>query len=131
MTVTRIYALMITEPQQFGRDSESVAVRYLAENGYEILERNYRSPWGEIDIIAKDGDTIVFAEVKSVRTNHFGHPKSAVTWQKQRKISITAQHWLKTSRQSRAKARFDVVAIRSEKNNTVVELIRNAFGIVG
>jgi len=122
---------MITGQHQFGRDSEALAAEYLAEKGYEILERNYRTPRGEIDIIAKDGDTIVFVEVKSARTNHFGHPKSAVTLQKQRKIQYAALQWLKASGSSSAKARFDVLAICSEKNNTVVELIRNAFGLAG
>ncbi len=122
---------MITGQHQFGKDSEALAAEYLAENGYEILQRNYRTPRGEIDIIAKDGDTIVFVEVKSARTNHFGHPKSAVTLQKQRKIQFAALQWLKASGSSSAKARFDVLAICSEKNNTVVELIRNAFGLAG
>lgn len=121
---------MMTEPQQFGRDSEALAARYLAEKGYEILEQNYRSPRGEIDIIAKEGDTIVFVEVKSGRSSHFGHPKGYVTCQKQKKISMTALHWLKASGQSRAKARFDVIAVCSKKNNTVIELIRNAFGLI-
>ncbi len=122
---------MINKAHQFGRDSEALAAEYLAEKGYEILERNYRTSRGEIDIVAKDGDTIVFVEVKSARTKHFGHPKSAVTLQKQRKIQSAALQWLKASRQSSAKARFDVLAICSEKNNTVVELIRNAFGLAG
>lgn len=121
---------MITEAQQFGRNSETLAARYLAEKGYEILEQNYRSPRGEIDIIAKDGDTIVFVEVKSGRSPRFGHPKGYVTYHKQRKIQFAALHWLKASGCSRAKARFDVIAVCSEKNNTVIELIRNAFGLI-
>jgi len=118
---------MFNTARQFGKQSESLAVRYLEKNGYVILERNYRIREGEIDIIAKDGDTIVFIEVKARRSGKFGNPKWAVTPGKQKKISLTALHYLKATNRSNAKARFDVVTIRSEKNSSDMEIIKNAF----
>ena len=113
--------------QKFGKESESVAVRYLKRNGYKILEQNYRNKIGEIDIIAKDKKTLVFVEVKATRTDSFGNPKWAVTPKKQRKISMVALYYLKATKQNNAKARFDVVAIISSIDNPRIELIKNAF----
>jgi putative endonuclease len=117
---------MQTHRQQFGTDSESMAVNYLKENGYQIIERNYRTKIGEIDIIAKDGDTIVFVEVKARKSRAY-NPKEAVTNSKKRKISMVALYYLKSTRQINVRARFDVVAIDSAKNSGAVEIIKNAF----
>lgn len=117
---------MQTQRQQFGTDSESMAVNYLKENGYQIIERNYRTKIGEIDIIAKDGDTIVFVEVKARKSRAY-NPKEAVTNSKKRKISMVALYYLKSTRQINVRARFDVVAIDSAKNSGAVEIIKNAF----
>jgi putative endonuclease len=121
---------MLNLRQQYGAQSESLAARLLQQRGYTILETNYRTPLGEIDLIARDRDTIVFVEVKARRTSGFGGPKWAVTPKKQRKISMVALYYLKTTRQSRAKARFDVVAIRSLAEPPQVEIIRNAFDLL-
>ena len=118
---------MPNKRQQYGKESESVAVRYLKKNGYKILEQNYRNKLGEIDIIAKDKKTLVFVEVKATRTDSFGNPKWAVTPKKQKKISMVALFYLKATKQSNVKARFDVVAIRSSQDNPRIELIKNAF----
>ncbi len=118
---------MPNKRQQYGKESESVAVRYLKKNGYKILEQNYRNKLGEIDIIAKDKKTLVFVEVKATRTDSFGNPKWAVTPKKQRKISMVALYYLKATKQNKVKARFDVVAISSSPDNPGVELIKNAF----
>jgi putative endonuclease len=95
--------------------------------GYRILEQNYRTVLGEIDIIARDRDTLVFVEVKARTSWRYGNPKSAVTPRKQRKISMVALHYLKSTAQSRVKARFDVVAIHSASAAPQIELIKNAF----
>ncbi len=118
---------MADERKQFGESGESLAVRHLKRAGYRILERNYRTKLGEIDIIAKDHDTIVFVEVKTRRSDHFGNPKWAVTPKKQRKISMVALFYLKSTQQSQAKARFDVVTISPMLENTGIEIIKNAF----
>jgi len=121
---------MLNLRQQYGAQSESLAARLLKQRGYRILETNYRTPLGEIDIIARDRDTIVFVEVKARRSLGFGGPKWAVTPKKQRKISMVALYYLKTTRQSQAKARFDVVAIRSLVEPPQVEIIQNAFDLL-
>jgi putative endonuclease len=120
-------ARMLNRKQKFGEKGESIAARYLKKNGYKILEKNYRTKLGEIDIIAKDRDTIVFVEVKSRRTWRFGNPKWAVTPKKQRKISMVALYYLKTTDRRRAKARFDVVAVISTGGKPQIEIIKNAF----
>lgn len=126
---------MTTKYQQFGKKSESVAVNYLKKQGYRIIELNYRTKLGEIDIIAKQKGTLVFIEVKARKSNRFGRPELAVTPKKQRKISMVALYYLKSTKQSNAKARFDVVAINSvnsvnsvkAKEGPSIKLIKNAF----
>ncbi len=115
--------------QQFGKKSESLAVRHLKKNKYKILEKNYRTKAGEIDIIARDRDTLAFIEVKARRSDEYGHPKGAVTRQKQKKISLVAMQYLKETRQSDARARFDVVSIRFDRNRPEIEIIKNAFEV--
>ncbi|MFC1825832.1 YraN family protein [Thermodesulfobacteriota bacterium] len=118
---------MLNQRQKFGKDSESLAVRHLKKNGYKILQQNYRTKLGEIDIIAKDKQTLVFVEVKARKSGHFGNPKLAVTPKKQRKISMVALYYLKFTKQQNIKARFDVVTISFLQNNPHVEIIKNAF----
>jgi len=119
----------MSDQQAFGREGESLAADHLVKKGYRILARNYQTPRGEIDIIGMEGDTIVFVEVKARRSDHFGNPKCAVTRSKQKKISMAALHYLKSTKQSDAKARFDVVSIRSGGSDPAIELIRSAFGL--
>jgi putative endonuclease len=112
---------------QFGREGEAIAARHLKRCGYKILVQNYRNKVGEIDIVAKDGDTIAFVEVKTRRNDHFGSPKRAVTFQKQRKISMVALSYLKEFRLGGHKARFDVVTVVDIGKKPAVEIIKNAF----
>ncbi len=118
---------MSTKTQKFGANSEILAAWYLKKNGYKIIEQNYRNQIGEIDIIARDKKTIVFVEVKSRRSVRYGSPKWAVTLQKQRKISMVALYYLKSTKQSDAKARFDVVAITANRDEPRIEIVKNAF----
>ncbi len=118
---------MLNKKQQFGRESESIAARYLKKQGYKILEQNYRTKIGEIDIIARDKQTLVFVEVKARKSDRFGNPKWAVTPKKQRKISMIALYYLKLTKQSNVKARFDVVTISHEQDKPKVEIVKNAF----
>ncbi len=110
-----------------GDRGESLAVKALKKSGYKIIEQNYRSKLGEIDIIAKEEGVLVFVEVKARRTDRFGGPKLAVTPRKQRKISMVALEYLKRTEQIGHKARFDVVAIRLLSGQPDVEIIKNAF----
>jgi len=116
-----------TKYQQFGEKGESIAVNCLKKQGYRIIELNYRTKLGEIDIIAKQGGSLVFIEVKARKSSRFGRPELAVTPKKQRKISMVALYYLKSTKQSNAKARFDVVAINSTDDGPNIKIIKNAF----
>jgi putative endonuclease len=118
---------MPTRRQQLGEAGEALAARLLRQRGYKIIATNYRNPLGEIDLIARDGGTLVFVEVKARQGLHFGNPKWAVTPRKQRKLSMVALYYLKHSGQSRSKARFDVVAIQSAGQQPEIEIVQNAF----
>lgn len=118
---------MLNLRQKFGKFGENLAVRFLKKQGYQIICRNYRTKFGEIDIIAKDADALVFVEVKSRRSSTFGHPKYSITHEKQKRISKTALCYLKENDQSNSRARFDVVTVTSIDKKTNVEIIKNAF----
>ena len=94
-----------------GNRGENAACRFLRRQGYKILLRNCRSQWGEIDIIARDGDWIVFVEVKTRSSQAAGHPSEAVTRRKQIQLTKLALVWLKQRRLLDHRARFDVIAI--------------------
>ena len=112
-----------------GKQGEDIALVYLQKHGYKILEQNYRCPLGEIDIVARDGKTVVFIEVKSRNTETFGDPEEAVGKAKQKKISLLALYYLEKNRCSPQDARFDVVAVKILPSGTEVKLIRNAFDL--
>jgi putative endonuclease len=120
---------MRNKQQKFGEKSENLAVWYLKQNGYKIIEQNYRNRMGEIDIIAREKKTIVFVEVKSRRSIRYGTPKLAVTPKKQRTISMVALYYLKSTQQIDSKARFDVVAITSNRDEPQIEIVKNAFDL--
>lgn len=105
-----------------GREGENLAVDYLLKKGYKILEKNFRCSFGEIDIIAKDGNFIVIVEVKRRISDKYGEPEFAVNHKKQKKLKKLALYYLcKLGRE--APLRFDVIAIRGSK----IEHIENAF----
>ncbi|OQY06501.1 MAG: YraN family protein [Desulfobacteraceae bacterium 4572_123] len=118
---------MLNSQQQFGKESEALAVQRLKKKGYKILEVNYRTRLGEIDIIARDRRTIAFVEVKARRSGRYGSPKWAITAKKKRNLSMAALCYLKTTGQNTAGARFDVVSIRFKTAGPEVEIIKNAF----
>lgn len=120
---------MLNRQQQFGKKSERLAAEFLKRTGYRILETNYRSKLGEIDIIAREKGTIVFVEVKARNTSRFGSPKGAITPAKQRKISMVALDYLKRSGQTEVSARFDVVAIDTASGKIDIEVVKNAFAL--
>lgn len=97
--------------QRLGDEGEELAVAYLTRKGYRIVERNFRCKGGEVDIVARDGATLVFVEVKTRRDLSYGPPQLAVTPFKQRQISKAALTWLARAKKPDAAARFDVVAI--------------------
>jgi len=110
-----------------GKEGERVAERYLQKKGYTLVERNYRCPAGELDLIVLDRRVVVFVEVKT-RTGHgFGSPLEAVEFRKQRKMIQAAQFFLAEKRLQQRDARFDVVGVSWPGRNPVVEHIENAF----
>jgi len=113
---------------QMGKDNEQVAVDYLQKNGYTIVQRNYRIRGGEIDIIAKDNNTLVFIEVKSRTSTRYGHAIQSLTRQQQKRLSKTAQTYLHQHNLNNQPARFDMIAIqKNQYMGTEIRLIKNAF----
>ena len=97
------------------------------ERGYRILERNWRCPIGEIDIIAADGNELVFIEVKSRTSDLFGAPESSVNARKQKKVASTALYYINQKSYHNRNARFDVVAVTFQEGAPRIELTCNAF----
>lgn len=112
-----------------GRRAEEAAARYLASQGYTILERNFRSKIGEIDIIAEDKDYLVFIEVRSRQGIRFGMPQETVNWAKQQRVRRMASLYLQTHRKWKKYCRFDFLGVLFDENNEIkaIELIRDAF----
>ena len=120
---------MTEQRLSLGRWGEEEAARYLRRRGMKILERNVRTPVGEIDLIAKQGRDIVFVEVKTRRGELFGAPQEAVGPHKQRQILRAAQWYLGSRGEIRLQPRFDVVAVRAAGGRALIEHIPDAFGI--
>ena len=115
-----------------GTLGEEAAVKTLKKNGYKILERNYRTKTGEIDIIAKDGECTCFVEVRLRKNNNFGSPADTIDMGKRRKIIKTAKHYAVSRKIYDTPMRFDAVLINADAcreglKNVKVELIKNAF----
>lgn len=117
----------------FGDRGERAAVKYLKRQGFRIVQRNYATPWGEIDIIALDGTTIVFVEVKTRSSLIAGRPEEAVTLDKQKTLTRMALAYLKKHRLLEHSARFDVIAVLWPDESHVPEIrhLRNAFEPTG
>jgi putative endonuclease len=113
-----------------GDRGERAAARFLRRQGLRVLLRSYRTRSGEIDLVARDGDTLVFVEVKARRQ---GVPAEAVTPEKQRRITLAALHFLRKHRLLEQRCRFDVVAIvwPDDRRKPQIDHIRNAFEAVG
>ena len=108
---------------QKGRIGEARAEHYLKKLGYKILKTNYRCTAGEIDIIAADGNVLVFFEVKSRKNIDFGNPSEAVNYKKQQHIAKTAITYIKQNNLFSLPVRFDVVEIINDD----IKLIKDAF----
>jgi putative endonuclease len=113
--------------QAFGITGEDLAAAELARRGYAILERRYRTRYGEIDIVARDGATLVFVEVKARASRAFGGAAAAVTPAKQRRVRQMAVDYLARRGMTGSPCRFDVVAIDFDTGTPVATVYRNAF----
>jgi putative endonuclease len=113
-----------------GDRGERAAARFLRRKGFRIITRGYRTPQGEIDLIARDGDRLVIVEVKTRRR---GDPAEAVTPAKQRRLTLAANHFLKRHRLLDLPCRYDIVAIiwPEDDRRPRIEHIEDAFEAVG
>jgi putative endonuclease len=113
-----------------GDRGERAAARFLRHHGLRVLLRGYRTRSGEIDLIAREGEILVFVEVKARRQ---GIPAEAVTLEKQRRITLAALHFLRKYGLLEQRSRFDIVAIvwPDDRRPPQIEHIRNAFEAVG
>ena len=109
-----------------GKKGESIGAQYLKKKGYLILEMNYRVRRGEIDIIAKKGDYVVFVEVKLRKNISHGMPKEAVDSRKQRQIISVAQEYIVKKKLFNKDFRFDVIEI-IDGDSVFINHIENAF----
>lgn len=121
---------MTFESKQLGAKSEDRAAQLLMEKGMKILARNFRCPLGEIDLVAQDGPTLVFVEVKSRRSLDFGPASLAVNWRKQKKLAQLAQFFIKQNKLFNVPCRFDVISIHyPEPGKPILDHIPNAFAL--
>lgn len=111
-----------------GKWGEDLAVRHLQGQGFEVLDRNWRCREGELDIVARDGRSLVFVEVKTRSGLLYGEPAEAVTWTKARRIRVLATRWLGEQRPPGSwELRFDVVSVLRTSGLPEVLHLRGAF----
>jgi putative endonuclease len=122
---------MTMHRQQLGKSGEDLAVEELERRGYAILARRYRTRYGEIDIIAEDGETVVFVEVKARSSAEFGTAAEALTLWKQRRLTIMATDYIVRHAITHRPCRFDVVAIDDVDSRPQITVYPNAFDAVG
>ncbi len=113
--------------QRLGRRGERMAARYLRRHGYRIVARNYRAEGGEIDLVAMEGETLVFVEVKLRRSLVAGAPEEAVDERKQEHLQRAAASFAARMRAQRHPMRFDIVAISTAAGRPQIELFKDAF----
>ena len=120
---------MTRERLELGAFGEELALRTIRRMGYRPVLRNYRCALGEVDLIAKDGETLVFIEIKTRKGKGVGYAKEAVNERKRRQLSKVALAYMKSENCCDRKARFDVVAICLGKGDPEIEVIKNAFDL--
>ncbi|MBC7190432.1 YraN family protein [Candidatus Aerophobetes bacterium] len=113
---------------ELGKKGEKAALSFLRKKGYKILERNFRCRLGEIDIVAKNEDKIIFVEVRSRENLNLGYPEESLTHIKKKRLTKLALFYLKCRRLEDIPCRFDVVAVVFEKGEIKnIHLVKNAF----
>lgn len=112
--------------RQTARAGERIAAQYLTQKGCTVLQRNWRCPYGEVDIIAQDGDTILFVEVKARHNIEYTLPREAVDKNKQARLRQCAELYLSLFYPD-ALCRFDVVEVWWKSGKTYVRWLREAF----
>ena len=115
------------ETKSKGSIGEILAEKYLNKLGYKFLDRNFSSKLGEIDLIYRDKDTIVFVEVKARLNDKFGMPREAINYKKQQKIRKTAELYLISNNLYDKNCRFDCIEVLGDREDCSVEHYKNAF----
>jgi putative endonuclease len=110
-----------------GRRGERAAEKHLRRSGYRIVARNFRAAGAEIDLVAMDGETLVFVEVKTRRSREAGAPEEAVDERKQKRMRRAAEIFAMRYRADDVTMRFDIVAVDASGERLEIELLRNAF----
>lgn len=118
---------MKTAKQLLGKQSEDLAARYLQKVGYKIITKNYSCRQGEIDLIAREKDVLVFVEVRSKQNQRYGLPIETIDKNKQMKIKKAAANYLHQQGKNDCYCRFDAVAVLWEDNIPQISLYRDAF----
>ncbi len=115
--------------KEIGAIGEEIVVSLLEEKGVTVLERNFRCRFGEIDVIARDGDKLVFIEVKTRKSRKYGVPEEAVDYRKQRKLRSLAAYYLAKHAVRASGCRFDVYSVCLNKDDTLesVRVLENCF----
>ncbi len=120
---------MTKERLALGKLGEDLAFKEIKRLGYKKIIRNYRCPLGEVDLIARDDDTLVFIEIKTRRGRSIDYAKQAVNARKKRQLSKVALTYMKLNACFDMKARFDVVAVSLQGDEPQIEVIKNAFDL--
>ena len=116
-----------TSRQKLGQQGEDIATQFLLQKGMNVIARNYRAGHGEIDIIALDGNTLAFVEVKTSNSKKFGPPQTWVDEKKQQNLAQVAEAFIYEKNYENFDCRFDVIALEKSGENFTVNHIKDAF----
>lgn len=115
-----------------GRYGEDLAATWLKKKGYTIIARNYRKPFGEVDIIARNREYLVFVEVKTRRSRQFGTPAESVNFRKQQQISRVASEYIACTDNLERQCSFDIISVFLDDDRPpLIDHIVNAFDYIG
>ena len=115
---------------QLGARGEALAWNFLKKSGYSIVEKNYRTRFGEMDVIAEKEGAVIFIEIKTRRNHQFGLPAEAVDWRKRQKMIRVAESYLQQKKMENREARFDILSITWDGTTEPhFEILDNAFSL--
>ena len=117
----------MNQNQSVGKYGEDRAAEFLKRLGYELLDRNWRSSAGEIDLIAKDGSCLVFAEVKTRTRLAFGHPFEAITAAKVRRMRTLASQWCQAHKLGVVEVRLDAISVLIRDGRVTIEHLKQVY----
>lgn len=122
-----MFNLFKRKNKDLGHRGENLAVKFLRRNGYKIMERNFRLKIGEIDIIARDGDQLVFVEVKTRSSDNQEFLRASVNRGKEKRLAKTASYYLNKQKYGGLTSRFDVIFVVNDNGRPKIEHIKDAF----